>query len=94
LFENFKKYAIITNNSRGYFMYFIPKKNVSYISDLLVDILAVRYVNMEKGYIKAKIALYHKTYGYFYETRNVRMRLQDIQHWKPIRRGVNNGNHN
>ena len=65
--------------------FFIPKKSCKYVSntsDLVVDVIRIGYVSHQKGYIKAKIGLYHKTYGYFYGTRNVKMMLANIQHWK------------
>lgn len=64
---------------------FFPKKGCKYVSDtsdLLVDVIQIGYVSYEKGYIKAKIGLYHKTYGYSYGTKNVKMMLANIQHWK------------
>lgn len=64
---------------------FIPKRGCKYVSDtsdLLVDMLRIGYVSHEKGYIKAKVGLYHKTYGYFYGRKNVKIMLENIQHWK------------
>jgi hypothetical protein len=71
-----------------HYQVFIPSKGVKYVSDtsdLLVDVIRIGYVSYKKGYIKAKIGLYHKTYGYFYGIKNVKMQLDDIQHWNPVR---------
>lgn len=64
---------------------FKPRRGVKYVSDtsdLLVDVISIGYTNLAKGYVKAKIGLYHKTYGYFYGTKNVKLVLDSIQHWK------------
>ena len=51
-------------------------------SDLRVIIHRVHYRTDE--YIKAKISIYHKIYGYRYETKGHKLYLKNIKHWRRV----------
>lgn len=55
---------------------------VSSLSDLLVKIVKVQYQCDE--YFKAKIMLFNKNNGIFYETINVKLYKEKIGHWRKI----------
>ena len=61
------------------------KVGVSYTnegSDLAVKVINIRYRSTE--YIKIKGCLFCKRTGYVYETKNYKLMLKNITHWKRI----------
>lgn len=53
----------------------------SKLSDLEVEIVKVSYYGSD--YMKAKVNVYNKYYGYIYETRtNYKLYYKNIQHWE------------
>lgn len=64
-----------------------PKNKTRYStenSDLAVEVLKVRRISEEKDYVKFIGILYNKKNGIIYESKNYKVKLSNIQHWKKI----------
>lgn len=66
---------------------FKPKSKTRYStenSDLAVEVLKVRRISEEKDYVKFIGILCNKKNGIIYESKNYKVKLSSIQHWKKI----------
>lgn len=52
------------------------------LSDLMVKVVKIHYQNEEC--LKAKIRLYNKNNGIFYEQINVKLIKSNISHWEKV----------
>lgn len=64
-------------------MRIVEGKYISDNSDLLVEVLKIFYVS-KKSYIKAKLRISNKNNNIVYETKNYKLYLDKVKHWKRV----------